>query len=99
MADSENASSPTSTTAGVLWPDEPARHVELTRMACGPGPAPWVENYWMLRWRLPPGVIHRSSTLPHPSCTLSVERGHLREGVAEIGGPVVVTGSSPVAST
>ncbi|SNS22595.1 Helix-turn-helix domain-containing protein [Rhodococcoides kyotonense] len=50
-----------------------------------------MENYWLLRWDLPAGTSYRSSTLPHPSCTLSVERGRVRDGVAEVG-PVVTTG-------
>ncbi|ORI12727.1 transcriptional regulator [Rhodococcus sp. 1168] len=50
---------------------------------------PWVENYWLLRWALPAGTTHSSSTLPHPACTLSIEHGHRRSGVTE---PVVVTG-------
>jgi AraC-like DNA-binding protein len=59
-------------------------------MACAEALAPWVENYWLLRWDLPEGVTHLSSTLPHPACTLSVERGHTRPGVED--DPVVVTG-------
>lgn len=92
MTDRKNTSPATSTTAGVLRPDELAKHVLLTRMDCAASLVPWVENYWMLRWDLPPGTTYRSSTLPHPVCTLSVERGHLREGIEGIGGPVVVTG-------
>ena len=52
--------------------------------------APWVENYWSLRWDLPPGTSYLSSTLPHPACNLSVERGIRRDGVGD--DPVVVTG-------
>ena len=85
-----NASGVTTTGAGVLRPEEFARHVELERADCGPSLTAWVENYWMLRWDLPAGTSYVSSTLPHPACTLSVERGHRRAGV----GPehVVVTG-------
>ena len=80
----------TATRAGVLRPDEFAKHVRLERSDCATDLAPWVENYWSLRWHLPEGASHLSSTLPHPACTLSVERGHRREGT----GPeaVVVTG-------
>lgn len=92
MADRKNTSRATSTTAGVLRPDELAKHVLLTRMECAVSLRPWVENYWMLQWNLPPGMTYQSSTLPHPACTLSVERGHLREGTEGISGPVVVTG-------
>jgi AraC-like DNA-binding protein len=81
---------PTSTSSGVLSPDDLARHVHLERLPCSEQLAPWVENHWTLSWDLPDGVSYLSSTLPHPACNLSVERGHLREGVA--GDPVVVTG-------
>jgi len=74
----------------VLRPEEFAKHVRLDRSDGAADLAPWVENYWSLRWQLPEGVSYLSSTLPHPACTLSVERGHRREGT----GPeaVVVTG-------
>ncbi len=49
-----------------------------------------MENYWSLRWDLPAGTSYVSSTLPHPACNLSVERGHQRDAVGD--DPVVVTG-------
>lgn len=98
MADRRNASpvssaalsGTTTTGAGVLYPGELARHARLERLACGRSLAPWVENYWALSWDLPPGATYLSSTLPHPACTLSVERGHRRDGVGD--DPVVITG-------
>ena len=90
MADRKNASPATSTAAGVLRPDEFARHATVERLACAQALSPWVENHWLLRWDLPPGTSYLSSTLPHPACTLSVERGHQRPEVGE--DPVVVTG-------
>ena len=81
---------PTSTRAGILRPDQLARHVHLERIECSPDLSRWVENYWSLRWDLPPGTSYVSSTLPHPACNLSVERGHQRESVGD--DPVVVTG-------
>jgi len=81
---------PTSSRGGLLRPEQFARHVHLERAECCPDLSPWVENYWSLRWDLPPGTSYVSSTLPHPACNLSVERGHLRD---EVGAdPVVVTG-------
>ena len=80
---------PTSTRAGILRPDQLARHVHLERSACAEELAPWIENYWSLRWDLPSGS-YVSSTLPHHACSLSVERGHLRDEVGD--DPVVVTG-------
>ena len=86
----EPGRSPTSTTAGVLRPDQLARHVRLDRAECSPELAPWVENYWSLRWELPPDTSYLSSTLPHPACNLSVEHGAQRDEVGD--DPVVVTG-------
>jgi AraC-like DNA-binding protein len=83
-------SPPTSTTAGVLRPEDFARHAQLERHEVAADLAPWVENHWSLRWELPPGSSYVSSTLPHPACNLSVERGHQREVVGD--DPVVVTG-------
>jgi AraC-like DNA-binding protein len=80
----------TSTTAGILRPDEFARHARVERLACSPDLAPWVENHWVLTWDLPDGTRYSSQTLPHPACNVSVELGHHREGVGE--DPVVITG-------
>jgi len=80
----------TSTRAGILHPDQLARHVQLDRCEAAEELSPWVENYWSLRWDLPPGSSYLSSMLPHPACNLSVERGHQRD---EVGAdPFVVTG-------
>ena len=80
---------PTTTRAGVLRPEEFARHVTLARLPCADALSPWVENYWTVRWDLPAGRSFLSATLPHPSHNLTVERGIAREGATS---PVVVTG-------
>ena len=80
----------TSTAEGILRPDELARHVTLDRTPSAPALSSWVENHWSLRWDLPPGVVHRSATLPHPACHLSVEHGVRREDAPV--DAVVVTG-------
>ena len=94
MVDWTNASAtapaPTATRAGVLRPDQLAARVRLDRADCAPEVAAWVENHWSLQWDLPEGASYLSSTLPHPACNLSVERG---AGRADVGDePVVVTG-------
>jgi AraC-like DNA-binding protein len=66
---------PTASTAGVLHPEELARHVELDRRPAGPGVGRWVENHWSLRWDLPEGRCFLSQVLPHPTCSLTVELG------------------------
>jgi AraC-like DNA-binding protein len=51
-----------------------------------------VENRWSLGWRLPEGRWYDSEVLPHPTCSLTVERGsHPRQGLPA-GSAVVVTG-------
>lgn len=91
MTPRTNATRPrTSTSAGVLRPEDFARLIRLERHPCSPALTDYVENYWSLRWELPDGVTHVSSTLPHPACTLSVERGAQRSEVGD--DPVVVTG-------
>ncbi|HET6967651.1 MAG TPA: helix-turn-helix transcriptional regulator [Ornithinibacter sp.] len=83
---------PTASTAGLLRPEEFARHVDLAREPAGTDAAPWVENRWSLRWRLPDGRWYDSEVLPHPTCSLTVELGsHPRSGVPT-GESVVVTG-------
>src|SRR4051812_26551274 len=51
MADRTKATAPslpavTASTAGVLRPDELARHVDLVRSPAGAAAARWVENHW-----------------------------------------------------
>ena len=82
----------TASTAGLLRPDEFARHVELLRAPVGDAAATWVENRWSLRWQLPDGAWYDSEVLPHPTCSLTVELGsHPRAGMPR-GETVVVTG-------
>ncbi len=83
---------PTASTAGLLRPDEFARHVTLVRQPAGVEAAPWVENRWSLRWSLPEGRWYDSEIIPHPTCSLTVELGsHPRSGMPP-GEGVVVTG-------
>lgn len=80
----------TATHAGILRPEDLAERTRLTRHDCGPGLAAWVENYWTLTWRLPPGRPYPSRLVPHPACNLSAEFGDARPEVGS--DPVVVTG-------
>lgn len=73
---------PTATTAGVLRPDELARHLHLLREPVGECAGRWVENRWSLRWSLPAGRWYDSEVIPHPTCSLTVELGsHPRSGM------------------
>ena len=80
----------TSTAAGILRPEEFVKHASVERVPCAATLAPWVENHWCLRWDLPAGSSYSSQTLPHPTCTVSVELGHPRAGIGD--DRVVVTG-------
>lgn len=72
----------TASTSGILRPEQLAQHVEVRRWPCSPAVDRWVENHWSLRWDLPPGVSHPSETLPHPTCSLTLEVGdHSRAGL------------------
>ena len=83
---------PTASTAGLLRPDEFARHVTLVREPTGESAESWVENRWSLRWDLPAGRWYDSEVLPHPTCSLTVELGsHPRAGMPR-GETVAVTG-------
>ena len=83
---------PTASTAGLLRPDEFARHVDLVRDPAGESAARWVENRWALRWSLPDGRWYDSEVIPHPTCSLTVELGsHPRSGMPR-GETVAVTG-------
>ncbi|WP_377640041.1 DUF6597 domain-containing transcriptional factor [Oryzobacter terrae] len=85
-------SQPTASTSGILRPDLLARHVDVRRWACGPGVERWVENHWSLRWDLPDGTAFPSQTLPHPTCSLTLEVGdHTRDGLPP-GEVLLVTG-------
>lgn len=80
----------TATQAGILRPDEFARHVSIHRTEPTAELAPWVENHWTLAWDLPDGTTFPSAVIPHPACNLSVEDGAAR---AEADGArVLVTG-------
>jgi AraC-like DNA-binding protein len=80
----------TASTAGILRPEEFARHVDLRRLPPARDLALWVENHWVLRWDLPEGVRFPSQVLPHPTCNLTVERGVRRAGAPPAA--VLVTG-------
>lgn len=84
------ASRATSTTAGILRPDEFARHVSVERTPAADDLAPWIEYHWTLAWDLPTGTSFPSQVIPHPAANLTVEHGAAR---AEADGEVVlVTG-------
>lgn len=74
MPDRTNATAEaTASTAGILRPEEFARHVRLRRDPAGAGADRWVENHWSLAWDLPGGRWFAGQTLPHPTCSLTVE--------------------------
>lgn len=82
---------PTATFAGILRPEQLAEFVQVRRWPAGERVSRWVENHWSLRWDLPEDASFASEVLPHPTCSLTVERGdHPRPEAA--GEEVVVTG-------
>lgn len=87
MPDRRNA---TSTRAGILRPEEFARHVSVVRTDTVECLSPWVEYHWTLDWDLPAGTRHPSAVIPHPTCNLTVEHGAARPEAD--GEAVLVTG-------
>lgn len=84
-------SAATATFGGILRPDQLAQFVQVRRWPASPRVSHWVENHWSLRWDLPEDASFASEVLPHPTCSLTVERGdHPRPALA--GEEVVVTG-------
>lgn len=75
----------------MLRPEEMERHVTFDETAPTPGAAAWVERVWSVRWDLPGGVEHVNSIVPHPSVSLTVERGDVQRDGAH-GPGVWVTG-------
>jgi AraC-like DNA-binding protein len=86
------APSPTASTAGLLRPEEFARHVDLVRARAGEPAARWVENRWSLRWSLPEGRWYDSEVIPHPTCSLTLELGSHPRPAMPRGETVAVTG-------
>lgn len=68
-----------------------ARHVRFDETAPSAGAARWVERVWSVVWDLPDGVEHVNSIVPHPSVSLTVERGDVQRDGAP-GPGVWVTG-------
>jgi AraC-like DNA-binding protein len=83
---------PTASTAGILRPDEFARHAELLRFPAGAEVDRWVENHWALRWDLPEGRSFASEVIPHPTCSLTYEQATHPRPAVPAGEVVVVTG-------
>lgn len=70
--------------AGVLRPEEVARHTELRREhPVAAELRPYVERYWTVRWDRTGAAPYRAEVLSDPAVNLSVEEGsHPRFGVA-----------------
>jgi AraC-like DNA-binding protein len=82
----------TASRAGILRPEELARHVDLQRSPAGADVTRWVENHWSLRWDLPEDASFASQVLPHPTCSLTVELGTHPRPEMPADDRVVVTG-------
>lgn len=75
MADSRNPTATLPSSPGVLRPEEFARHVRFDEAGPTEVTGYWIERVWSVSWDLPGGVDHISSLVPHPSVSLTVERG------------------------
>jgi len=88
---STNATGVIPTSKGLLRPEQFAAQVRFAEARPSATAGRWVERVWSTSWAMPPGQVRTTSLLPHPSVSLTVERG----GVARQGSPgdgVWVTG-------
>lgn len=69
------SSGATSRAGGLLQPDLSLRFFTRDRPATDPGLAPWIENYWSVRWDLPAGTAYETGVLTHPAVNVTVESG------------------------
>jgi AraC-like DNA-binding protein len=76
VADSDSvvgAGRPAAMGRGVLRPDLAAARFSLTRAAPSDPLAPFVDNYWIVRWDLRGQPSHEQAILPHPNVNLVFE--------------------------
>ena len=76
---------------GLLRPEEFADHVRFGEVLPEGPAAAWVERIWSTNWSLPAGVAHTTQLIPHPSVSLTVERGQLNRDGSQ-GDGVYLTG-------
>jgi AraC-like DNA-binding protein len=77
---------------GVINPREAEKFFRLERYLPAPDLAPFVEHFWLVAWRLAPGITHLQRTLPYPCVNLVFDQGR----TALFG---VMTGSTPFSYT
>lgn len=75
--------------SGVLQPENLARY-NATRFEPDPGVSDVVDQYWHVRWRLPPGESIHQRIIDLPAVTLTIEEG-------DVPAPIVVTGVQTLA--
>lgn len=61
----------------VLRPEELLESVDYRHAEPCADLAPWVERYWSVQWRLPPGQSFSTATVDDPAVNISVERGEI----------------------
>lgn len=75
MAASTNATGRRPEAKGLLRPEEFARQVRFADVPATGRAAGWADRVWSTSWRMPPGRTATTSLIPHPSVSLTVERG------------------------
>ena len=65
---------------GILDPGLLRRHVRLTRYPATPPLRAVVDRFWVVRWDLPPDVVHEQQVLTHPGANLRVGSADARAG-------------------
>lgn len=66
---------PTTSTAGILRPEEARRRIDLRRYPPAPELADYVERYWAVHWDLTGRAGYSVELIPHPCVNLTVMPG------------------------
>jgi hypothetical protein len=70
---------------GILDPWLLRQRVHLARYPAGPAPAGLVDRFWVVRWDLPPGTVHRQQVLTNPGANFSIGNANARTGESRAG--------------
>lgn len=62
---------PTTSTKGILQPEQAAEHIDLRRYPASPAVGQFVERYWAVHWSLPPGQTYAVRLISHPCVNLT----------------------------
>lgn len=86
---------PTTSTKGILQPNQAAAHIDLRRYPAAPDVGSLVERYWAVHWRLAPGETYAVRLISHPCVNIT-----FLDGLgAQVHGVGTATSTHPLAGS